>query len=165
MFAFVTGLAKDGATAGPIGVTVDPAAVLSTTKVLTYEFLVPSFMDSKVGDGDLLIVLNVSGTNELFTLSKRYLNKSDDGKSFGFRQGYKNTYNLVYNNSALSLSIQSWNSEVISGNFGDNVTLPGSGSYMRLDLSKINAVPAPNGYYWPKALLPGGRKNAPVPSA
>lgn len=151
-----TGLAKDGATAGPIGVTVDPAAVLSTTKVLTYEFLVPSFMDSKVGDGDLLIVLNVNGINELFTLSKLYLNKSDDGKSFGFRQGYKNTYNLVYNNSALSLSIQSWNSEVISGNFGDDVTPPGSGSYMRLDLSKINTVPAPNGYYWPKALLPGG---------
>ena len=40
-----TGLAKDGATAGPIGVTLTPAVELSTTDV-TYEFLVPSFMDA-----------------------------------------------------------------------------------------------------------------------
>ena len=152
-----TGLVKDGATVGPIGVTVDPPAVLSTTKVLTYEFLVPSFMDSKVGDGEILIVLNVSGINELFTLSKLYLNQSDDGKSFGFRQGYKNTYNLVYNNSALGLSIQSWNSEVINGGFGDGVTPPGSGSYMQIGFKKINDVPAPSGYYWPKAVLPGSQ--------
>lgn len=150
-----TGLAKDGATAGPIGVTVDPAAVLSTTKVLTYEFLVPSFMDSKVGDGDLFIVLNVNGINEQFTLSKLYLNKSDDGKSFGFRQGYKNTYNLVYNNSALSLSIQSWNSEVINGGFGGDIMPPSADNYRWIDFSNIEKFPVPNGYYWPKALIPG----------
>lgn len=150
-----TGLVKDGATAGPIGVTVNPAAVLSTTKVLTYQFLVPSFMDSKVGDGDLLIILNVNGINELFTLSKLYLNKSDDGKSFGFRQGYKNTYNLVYNNSALSLSIQSWSSEVINGGFGDDITPPSADNYRWIDFSNIEKFPIPTGYYWPKALIPG----------
>lgn len=158
-----TGLVKDGATAGPIGVTVDPPVVLSTKNVLTYEFLVPSFMDSKVGDGEILIILNVNGINELFTLDKIYLNRSEDGKSFGFRQGYKNTYNLVYNNSALSLSIQSWNSEVISGNFGDDVTPPGAGSYKRIDFSKINTVPVPNGYYWPTAVLPGSQYSTTYP--
>ena len=98
-------------------------------------------MDSKVGDGDLLIILNVNGINELFTLSKLYLNKSDDGKSFGFRQGYKNTYNLVYNNSALSLSIQSWSSEVINGGFGDDITPPSADNYRWIDFSNIEKLP------------------------
>lgn len=141
-----TGLAKDGATAGPIGITVAPAAALSTTQVLTYEFLVPSFMDTKVSDGDIVLVLNVNGINELFTLARIYLNRSDDGKSFGFRQGYKNTYDLVYNNSALSLSIQNWSSEVIDGDFGGNIVPPGNGDYKWMNL---------NQYYWPSATKPG----------
>lgn len=141
-----TGLAKDGATAGPIGITVAPAAALSTTQVLTYEFLVPSFMDTKVSDGDIVLVLNVNGINELFTLDRIYLNRSDDGKSFGFRQGYKNTYDLVYNNSVLSLSIQNWSSEVIDGDFGGNIVPPGNGDYKWMNL---------NQYYWPSATKPG----------
>ncbi len=135
-----TGLAKDGAISGPIGVTVAPAVALSTTQVHTYEFLVPSFMDTKVGDGDIVLVLNVNGINELFTLDRIYLNQSDDGKSFGFRQGYKNTYDLVYNNSALSLSIQNWSAEVINGDFGGNTVPPRD--YMQVDLTQ---------YYWPSA--------------
>lgn len=141
-----TGLAKDGAIAGPIGVTVAPAVALSTTEVRTYEFLIPSFMDTKVGDGEIVLVLNVNGINELFTLDKAYLNRSDDGKSFGFRQGYKNTYDLVYNNSALSLSIQNWSSEVINGDFGGNTGVPGAGNYKELELGS---------YYWPTATKPG----------
>lgn len=135
-----TGLAKDGATAGSIGVTIDPPVELSTTEVCTYEFLVPSFMDAKVSDGEIVFVLNVNGINELFTLDKAYLNQSDDGKSFGFRQGYKNTYDLVYNNSALSLNIQNWSSEVISGEFGGNTVPPTSG-YKKIDFQN-------GGYYW-----------------
>ncbi len=138
----VTGLAKDGATAGPIGVTVAPAAILSTTEVRTYEFLVPSFMDANVGDGEIVLVLKVNGINELFTLDKAYLNKSDDGKSFGFRQGYKNTYDLVYNNSALSLGIQNWSSEVISGGFGDNIVVPPGNNSKWINLPNRD-------YYWP----------------
>ena len=149
-----TGLAKDGAIAGPIGVTVDPAVALSTTEVRTYEFLVPSLMDTNVGDGEIALVLNVNGINELFTLDKAYLNRSDDGKSFGFRQGYKNTYDLVYNNSALSLSIQNWSSEVISGDFGGNTGVPGAGNYMWLDLAS---------YYWPTGTWPGDIYSKPYP--
>lgn len=141
-----TGLPKDGATAGPIGISVNPPVALSTTQVHTYEFLVPSFMDAKVGDGDIVLVLNVNGINELFTLDKIYLNQSDDGKSFGFRQGYKNTYDLVYNNSALSLSIQNWSSEVISGDFGGNTVVPGADNYKQINLKTT---------YWPTATKPG----------
>lgn len=137
-----TGLAKEGSTAGPIGVTIDPPVALSTTQAQTYEFLVPSFMDTKVGNGDIVLVLNVNGINETFNLDKSYLNQSDDGKLFGFRQGYKNTYNLVYNNSALSMSIQDWSSEVINGDFGGDIPSSGVG-YM-----KVNLSPA----FWPAGL-------------
>lgn len=136
-----TGLAKDGATAGPIGITVDPPVELSTTEMLTYQFLVPSFMDAKIGDDQIVLILNVNGINELFPLDKVYLNQSDDGKSFGFRQGYKNTYDLVYNNSTLSLSIQNWSSEVISGNFGDNIVPPSTDNSKWIEFQKSS-------YYW-----------------
>lgn len=136
-----TGLAKDGATAGPIGITVDPPVELSTTEMLTYQFLVPSFMDAKVGDGQITLILNVNGINELFPLDKVYLNQSDDGKSFGFRQGYKNTYDLLYNNSTLSLSIQNWSSEVISGNLGDNIVPPSTDNSKWIEFQKSS-------YYW-----------------
>lgn len=136
-----TGLAKDGATAGPIEITVDPPVELSTTEMLTYQFLVPSFMDAKVGDGQITLILNVNGINELFPLDKVYLNQSDDGKSFGFRQGYKNTYDLLYNNSTLSLSIQNWSSEVISGNFGDNIVPPSTDNSKWIEFQKSS-------YYW-----------------
>lgn len=146
-----TGLAKDGATAGPIGVTVDPAVALSTTKVRTYEFLVPSFMDTKVGDGEIVLVLNVNGINETFNLDKSYLNQSDDGASFGFRQGYKNTYNLVYNNSALNMSIQDWSSEVINGEFGGDIPSSGVG-YKQVTFQSS---------YWPSAHWNGGLNTYP----
>ncbi|MCM0317002.1 fimbrillin family protein [Bacteroides fragilis] len=142
-----TGLAKDGATAGPIGVTVEPAVVLSTTEVRTYEFLVPSFMDTKVGNGEIVLVLNVNGINEIFTLDKAYLNQSDDRKSFGFRQGYKNTYDLVFNNSALSLSIQNWSSEVIDGDFGGDIVPPGGQDYKWMNLDNGSLL-------WPSATYP-----------
>lgn len=138
-----TGLAKDGSTAGPIGIKIDNPTDLSTTDAQTYEFLVPSFMDTQVGDGEIILVLDVNGINELFILDKAYLNKSDDGKSFGFRQGYKNTYDLLYNNSALSLSIQNWHSEVISGDFGD-ISYPTTG-YQKIDMQ--------TGYFWHSSIV------------
>lgn len=143
-----TGLPKDGATAGSIGVTIDPAVALSTTEVYTYEFLVPSFMDTKVGNGEITLILNINGINEIFSLDKVYLNQSDDRKSFGFRQGYKNTYDLVFNNSALGLSIQNWSSEVINGEFGGDITPPGGQDYKWMNLDN-------GSLYWPTATYPG----------
>lgn len=143
-----TGLPKDGATAGSIGVTIDPAVALSTTEVYTCEFLVPSFMDTKVGNGEITLVLNINGINEVFSLDKIYLNQSDDRKSFGFRQGYKNTYDLVFNNSALGLSIQNWSSEVINGEFGGDITPPGGQDYKWMSLDN-------GSLYWPTATYPG----------
>lgn len=143
-----TGLPKDGATAGPIGITIEPAVILSTTEVYTCEFLVPSFMDTKVGNGEITLVLNINGINEVFSLNKAYLNQSDDRKSFGFRQGYKNTYDLIFNNSALGLNIQGWSSEVINGEFGGDITPPGGQDYKWMNLDN-------GSLYWPTATYPG----------
>ena len=143
-----TGLPKDGAVAGPIGITIEPAVILSTTEVYTCEFLVPSFMDTKVGNGEITLVLNINGINEVFSLDKAYLNQSDDRQSFGFRQGYKNTYDLVFNNSALGLNIQSWSSEVINGEFGGDITPPGDQDYKWMNLDN-------GSLYWPTATYPG----------
>lgn len=144
-----TGLVKDGANSGPIGVTLNPGVELSATEDQTYEFLVPSFMDPKVQNNELILVFKVNGINELFILNREYLNQiSDDSgqKSFGFRQGYKNTYNLIYNNSSLSMNIQNWTSEVISGGFGADITYPGNFIKVYLRDSK---------YYWANATIPG----------
>lgn len=151
-----TGLAKDGATAGPIGVTVDPSVELSTTEVRTYNFLVPSFMDPEVSDGEIVLVLNVNGINELFKLDRVYLNQgwiTGKGWSYGFMQGYKNTYDLVYNNSALGLSIQNWSSEVISGGFGGSITPPSTDNSKWIYFSKIDDN-VTTGSYWPTATVP-----------
>lgn len=147
-----TGLAMDGATAGPIGMTLNPVDILPLNKPnntpLTYEFLVPSFMDPKVGNGEIVIVLNIDGIDELFNLDKAYLN--NDGDSYGFRQGYKNTYNLVYNNSSLNLTIQDWSSEVIEGVFGGEIKAPEADAYLLIDFKNKNIIS------WPTAILPNG---------
>lgn len=142
-----TGLPKDGAVAGPIGITIEPAVILSTTEVYTCEFLVPSFMDTKVGNGEITLILNINGINEIFSLDKIYLNQSDDRKSFGFRQGYKNTYDLIFNNSALGLNIQGWSSEVINGEFGGDITPPGGQDYKWMDLNDGGKLLWPTGTY------------------
>lgn len=140
-----TGLTKTGSTAGPIGVELTSPAALSTTEALTYEFLVPSFMDAKVGDGAIILVLKINGINELFPLDKVYLNQ--EGGKYGFRQGYKNTYELLYNNSALSLSIQNWSSEVINGDFGGKVDAPVA--FRLVNLKRDGS------FSWPSATMPG----------
>lgn len=93
--------------------------------------------------------MNINGINEIFSLDKIYLNQSDDRQSFGFRQGYKNTYDLVFNNSALSLNIQGWSSEVINGEFGGDITPPGDQNYKWMNLNNDGFA------YWPTATYPG----------
>lgn len=149
-----TGLVMDNAkaAAGPIGVTIASPVILSTDKAVTFEFLVPSFMDPQLSDGEIVIVLKVNEINELFTLDKSYLNPSDDKKSFGFRQGYKNTYNLIYNNSALSLHVQSWSSVVIDGGFGGTIKpIPNTDAY-RVEIGYAVAHPSDKWPYRDKIL-------------
>lgn len=58
-----------GATEGPIG-EVRAARALSTGTPVTYEFLVPAFMDNGVKDEDVVITLMINGHKEIFPLKE-----------------------------------------------------------------------------------------------
>ncbi|EXY16977.1 fimbrillin family protein [Bacteroides fragilis] len=132
-----TGLAMQGATVGPIGETRSPETLpVNPDFAITYDFLVPSFMDAGVKDEDIAITLMINGHKEVFPLDRAYLNQ--DGDKYGFRQGYYNTYNLEFNNSSLNMRLINWTSTTINGNFGAAPSVPTN--YSRIDLR--------NGYYW-----------------
>lgn len=116
-----TGMVKEGATVGAIGEARSPQA-LNVTTPRTYEFLVPAFMDAGVKDGDIVIALMINGNKEIFPIHTEFLNQ--DGNTYGFKQGYKNTYNLEFNNSSLNLRLLNWTATTINGNFGVSPSAP-----------------------------------------
>lgn len=125
-----TGLAMQGATVGPIGETRYPETLpISPEFAITYDFLVPSFMDAGVKDESIAITLMINGHKEVFPLDRAHLNQ--DGDKYGFRQGYYNTYNLEFNNSSLNMRLINWTSTTINGNFGATPSVP-------TNYSKIN---------------------------
>ena len=146
-----TGLVTDGSTAGPITFKTD--ATLSTSQDATLEFLVPAFMDAGVKSGDIVFELTINGTPTIFPLSVDQLNA--DGGKRGFQSGKKNTYNLLFNNSDLSVSLRSWNTVTLAEDFGTapaynkqgikytdlllNVQSPGLGWYPRIQ--SLNPFP------------------------
>lgn len=146
-----TGLVMpDGATAGPISEVRTPEP-LHFKKPVTYEFLVPSFMDPGVNDANLIISMMINGIREVFILNREHLNK--DGNSYGFRQGYKNTYNLVFNNSRLNLTLLDWTSVPIDGYLGSTSPIPGG--YLEINLStkywmSFYPYPTEGNYFPPK---------------
>ena len=124
----------------------DSTAMLTTTEPVEFTFLVPAFMDKDVKDDNFGFVLQIDGQQRLFPLKKSQLNTGADAGSnttYGFESNRINTYNLVYNNSLLFLSLQSWNSVDASAGFGqtaeNNPTFP-------LDLS-LGIWDQKNGYY------------------
>lgn len=99
----------------------DSTAMLTTREPVEFTFLVPAFMDKDVKDDNFGFVLQIDGQQRLFPLKKSQLNTSADAgnnKTYGFESNRINTYNLVYNNSLLFLSLQSWNSVDASAGFG-----------------------------------------------
>lgn len=141
-----TGLAMEGSVAGPIGEikASQPLNATSSNSPVTYAFLVPSFMDANVKDGDISITLSINNNNnigETYLLNREHLNQ--DGNAYGFRQGYMNTYNLEFNNTALSLNLVSWTSTILNGNFGGNIAV--SWDYRLLLFNTTN-------YVWPSIL-------------
>lgn len=132
-----TGLAMQGATVGPIGeIGVATELPVNPDLAITYDFLVPSFMDAGIKDEDIAITLIINGHKEVFPLDRAHLNQ--DGDKYGFRQGYYNTYNLEFNNSSLNMRLISWTSTTINGNFGAPPSVPTN--YSRIDFRKD--------YYW-----------------
>lgn len=88
-----------------------------------YEFLVPAFIDESVADGSIGFKLLVEGKETVFELKREYLNEVVENgvTKYGFRQGYKNSYELVYDNLTMSLQLRSWTVVKPEGDIG----LPG----------------------------------------
>lgn len=83
---------------------------------LQFNFLVPPFMLDDIQDSDIVIRVTTvtSGVTEVlsFPLSKTHLNQADPDK-YGFEKGKHNTYNIVYNNSEMVLSLSDWQETLI----------------------------------------------------
>lgn len=146
-----TGLAMKGATEGPIG-EVRAARALSTGTPVTYEFLVPAFMDNGVKDEDVVITLMINGHKEIFPLERTHLNK--DGDKYGFSQGYINTYNLEFNNSSLNMRLLNWRSTNISGNFGESTATPTNFQKINYNDSRFSWTSATGGIKFPPLYKP-----------
>lgn len=124
----------------------DSTAMLTTTEPVEFTFLVPAFMDKDVQDDNFGFVLQIDGQQRLFPLKKSQLNTGADAggnTTYGFESNRINTYNLVYNNSLLFLSLQSWNSVDASAGFGQTAE---KNPTFTLDLS-LGILNEKNGYY------------------
>lgn len=102
---------------GPLVINCDPLISIPYIAVTNdspseFNFLVPSFMRDDVKDSDIVIrITTVTETTHevevlLFPLSRAHLNNTDT--KYGFEKGKHNTYNVVYNNSEMVLSLSDW---------------------------------------------------------
>lgn len=85
-----------------------------------FNFLVPPVMSPDIKNSDIVIevtTLESAGTSTpeeekvlTFPLSLTHLNQDNSGSTtlYGFRKGMHNTYHIVYNNSAMNLSLSGW---------------------------------------------------------
>lgn len=95
----------------PGDITDNTSATLTTSLLNTkYEFLVPAFIDESVTDGSIGFKLVVEGKETSFELKREHLNQLVENgvTKYGFRQGYKNSYELVYDNLTMSLQLRNW---------------------------------------------------------
>lgn len=114
----VTGYPTKGAQPGDI--TDNTESTLLRDADVTYNFLIPAFMSESVNDGSIGFRLLVEGKESVFELKKEHLNRMKVGSAFhyGFSQGLKNTYNLIYDNVSLSLQLRDWSTVNLEGDFG-----------------------------------------------
>ena len=90
-----------------------------------FNFIVPPVMSSNIKNSDIVIevtTLESTGTGIpeeekvlTFPLSQTHLNQDNSGSTtlYGFRKGMHNTYHIVYNNSAMNLSLSGWQTATI----------------------------------------------------
>lgn len=115
-----TGNINGGATTGDLVVTFNQAQQLPYDgevgkKPIELDFLVPPILSANIKDGDIVIRVTTQDDKVLmFPLNKIHLNNVS-GK-YGFQKGMKNTYDVVYNNAAMSLGLSGWQSQTITEN-------------------------------------------------
>ncbi|MCP9612467.1 DUF1566 domain-containing protein, partial [Coprobacter sp. LH1063] len=81
---------------------------------------VPAFMSDTLKDETVVIALTVNGKKKIFSLRRNHLNHEQRGGKdyYGFAKGYINTYNVVYDNTAMRLILSDWNTVNRDGDFG-----------------------------------------------
>lgn len=113
-------------TSGPLTINCDPVIDIPLEETggtpSEFDFLVPAFMSTDIKDSDLVLRVtteDADGTRKVlsFPLAKAHLNADSDGKC-GLRKGMHNTYNIVYNNSKMILSLSNWKEVSIGGSMG-----------------------------------------------
>lgn len=102
-------------TSGPLKIEQSGSAyiALQQTDTVTYEFLVPPVMSNSIQNSDIVFdVTTMENDAEkvlTFPLLRTHLN-NDGGGNYGFQKGMHNTYNIIYNNSSMNLSLSDWHS-------------------------------------------------------
>lgn len=111
---------------------------------LQFNFLVPPFMRTDVQDSDIVIrvTTETSGVTEVlsFPLNKIHLNQADPDQ-YGFEKGKHNTYNIVYNNSEMVLSLSDWQETLI-----EDTNLGGGTAGIIPDKATFQYFPAVDSY-------------------
>lgn len=129
-----------------------------------FNFLVPPVMSPDIKNSDIVIevtTLESAGADTpeeekvlTFPLSQSHLNQDNSGSTtlYGFQKGMHNTYHIVYNNSAMNLSLSGWQTatikETMLGEGTANVT-PKALSFVDLWTQEAEVTPkklAPNDY-------------------
>lgn len=117
-----TGKINKKPTSGPLKIDLTPPITLEEStagSAAVFNFLVPPVMSRDIKDSDIVIEVTTSeGTGPsdkvdkvlTFPLSLTHLNQdiTNSPTLYGFQQGMHNTYNIVYNNSAMILSLSDW---------------------------------------------------------
>lgn len=81
-----------------------------------FNFLVPPFMNADVQDSDIVIRVTTepSGIKEVLSFPLRKIHLSNvDQNQYGFEKGKHYTYEIIYNNSEMLLSLSDWQEAVI----------------------------------------------------
>lgn len=80
-----------------------------------FNFLVPSFMSADTMDDNIVIRVTtlVDSETEVLSFPLVKTNLNADQNLYGFLKGMHNTYNIIYNNSEMILSLSGWQETTI----------------------------------------------------
>lgn len=94
---------------------------LNGSGTVKFDFLVPESMSPDAQDFEIMIQVTAkvdvpgSGSSNFeilsFPINKLYMNNKPDGTGgvlFGFEKGKRNSYDIIYNNSEMALSLANW---------------------------------------------------------
>lgn len=104
-----------------------PLAGAAGTTPSVFDFLVPPSMSADIQNSDIVIRVTTETTGGVkevlsFPLNREHLNNANTNQ-YGFEKGKHNTYDIVYNNAEMILSLSDWlNVPITEPGLGQGVT-------------------------------------------